>query len=441
MKSINISYKVNEATVKSIEEHLNKCANLFNPRLDSYVNIKKYSEKIRENATTIEAWQFNSLIGLIACYLNNNYTLKGYITNVSITKDFQGKGIALDLMNMTINLALEKGFKKLDLEVEVDNTKAIDLYRKAGFVLSGREGNKYFMLNQLVDKKDVLVSICCVTYNHINYISDAINGFLMQKTTFPFEILIHDDASTDGTASIIKEYESKYFEIIKPIYQKENQYSQGRTISPVYQFPRANGKYIALCEGDDYWTDQYKLQKQVDFLEANPDCSLCFHASEHIYENKPSLNYIHRPGLIPRNNKFSIKHAIIGGGSLMTTNSMVFKREYLNDIPEWFSNAPIGDSPLMLLLASSGDIGYLDEVMSVYRKMSGNSWSNSMKIKEKRKKHRQAMLKMWDDFDEWSEYKYHKYVTIKKHINKYIIFRYMYVFIRNYLVRFIRSFV
>ena len=87
----------------------------------------------------------------------------------------------------------------------------------------------------------------------------------MQKTDFPFEILIHDDASTDGTADIIREYEAKYPDIIKPIYQTENQYSKGIKVSQVYQFPRAKGKYIALCEGDDYWTDPYKLQKQVDF--------------------------------------------------------------------------------------------------------------------------------------------------------------------------------
>jgi glycosyltransferase involved in cell wall biosynthesis len=98
---------------------------------------------------------------------------------------------------------------------------------------------------------------------------------MMQKTNFLFEVLVHDDASTDGTVDIIREYETKYPDIIKPIYQTENQYSKGISISPTYQFPRAKGKYIALCEGDDYWTDPLKLQKQVDFLEANPTYSLC----------------------------------------------------------------------------------------------------------------------------------------------------------------------
>jgi len=115
-----------------------------------------------------------------------------------------------------------------------------------------------------------LVSICTLAYNHKKYISEAIDSFLMQQTNFLFEILIHDDASKDGTEEIIRYYEVKYSEIIKPLYERENQWRKGLRGSAIINFPRAQGKYIALCEGDDYWTDPYKLQKQVDFLEANP---------------------------------------------------------------------------------------------------------------------------------------------------------------------------
>lgn len=128
-----------------------------------------------------------------------------------------------------------------------------------------------------MDKNPVLLSICCITYNHENYISQAIEGFLAQKTSFNFEIIIHDDASTDATASIVKKYEQEHPNLIKAIYQKENQYSQGIKPWPNFVFPIARGKYIALCEGDDYWTDPYKLQKQVDFLEANPEYNLTCH--------------------------------------------------------------------------------------------------------------------------------------------------------------------
>lgn len=116
------------------------------------------------------------------------------------------------------------------------------------------------------------VSILCTTYNHENFIAETLNGFLIQKTTFPFEIIVHDDASTDNTASIISEFAAKYPLIIKPILQRENQYSNKEVnIWSDFTFPAAQGKYMALCEGDDYWIDELKLQKQVDFLENNSE--------------------------------------------------------------------------------------------------------------------------------------------------------------------------
>ena len=117
-----------------------------------------------------------------------------------------------------------------------------------------------------------LVTIICTTFNHEAFISEALEGFLIQKTTFPFEIIVHDDASTDNTPDIIRDFAEKYPLIIKPILQNENQYSNKEVnIWSDFTFPKAQGKYIALCEGDDYWIDELKLQKQVDFLENNPD--------------------------------------------------------------------------------------------------------------------------------------------------------------------------
>lgn len=123
-----------------------------------------------------------------------------------------------------------------------------------------------------------LVSICCITYNHAQFIRKCLDGFLMQQTDFPIEILIHDDCSTDGTTEIIREYEAKYPDLIFPLYEEENQYQQSKAAEiDLYNYRRARGKYIAYCEGDDYWTDPLKLQKQVDFMEANPEYSVCFH--------------------------------------------------------------------------------------------------------------------------------------------------------------------
>lgn len=122
-----------------------------------------------------------------------------------------------------------------------------------------------------------LVSISCVSYNHATFIRHCLDGMLMQKTSFPIEILIHDDCSTDGTTEIIKEYEAKYPSLIFALYENENQYSKGAWVDG-FNYRRAKGKYIAYCEGDDYWTDPLKLQKQVDFMESHTDYSVCFHA-------------------------------------------------------------------------------------------------------------------------------------------------------------------
>jgi glycosyltransferase involved in cell wall biosynthesis len=121
-----------------------------------------------------------------------------------------------------------------------------------------------------------LVSICCITYNHEGFIRDALEGFIAQKTVFPFEIIIHDDASTDRTPEIINEYTTRYPDLIYPLLQKENQYSKNNgSLLVNFVMPKVRGKYIAICEGDDYWTDPYKLQKQTHFLETNPEYAVC----------------------------------------------------------------------------------------------------------------------------------------------------------------------
>jgi len=218
------------------------------------------------------------------------------------------------------------------------------------------------------EKTEPVVSISCITYNHENFIRDAIEGFLIQKTTFPVEILIHDDASTDKTASIVKEYAEKHSDLIIPIFQTENQYSQGNKPLANFVFPRARGKYIALCEGDDYWTDPLKLQKQVDFLEANPDFKLCFHNATIKWDNnsKPDSYFC----AVDQKPVSTIEDVIKGW--FIPSASMVFRREAIMPLPGWFSNVYNGDWALQMLAASKGKIGYLNETMSVYRKQPGN---------------------------------------------------------------------
>ena len=158
-----------------------------------------------------------------------------------------------------------------------------------------------------------LVSICCTAFNHEEYIRDALEGFLMQETDFTYEVLIHDDASTDGTADIIREYEKKYPEIIKPIYQTENQYSQG--LSPSRNnFVRAQGEFIAICEGDDYWTDKDKLQIQVDALKTHQQVDLCFHPCVIIDEDKGKRKSFHPSDKYAELKIFRIDRVIEVGG-------------------------------------------------------------------------------------------------------------------------------
>ncbi len=127
------------------------------------------------------------------------------------------------------------------------------------------------------ENKSIMVSVNMMVYNHAKYLRNAIEGVLMQKRDFDIELLIHDDASTDGSQEIIREYQNNYPNIIKPIYQKENQFSKKIEIGLIYQYPRCKGKYIAMCEGDDYWTDPNKLKKQVSYLEIHPDFIACSH--------------------------------------------------------------------------------------------------------------------------------------------------------------------
>lgn len=130
------------------------------------------------------------------------------------------------------------------------------------------------------------VTVWCLTYNQKDFIKDALDGFVMQKTSFPFEVIVHDDASTDGTTDIVNDYVHKFPNIIKPMIETENQWQEGglKHIISIMNEKHRRGKYIAFCEGDDFWTDPLKLQRQVDFLESHPDYSMCFHSAKKKFE-------------------------------------------------------------------------------------------------------------------------------------------------------------
>ena len=216
-----------------------------------------------------------------------------------------------------------------------------------------------------------VVSICSITYNHEKFIRECLDGFLMQETTFPVEVLIHDDASTDGTASIIREYEAKYPQIIKPIYQTENQYSKGVKPNVTFNFPRVRGKYIALCEGDDYWTAASKLQIQVEFMESNLTYSICFHNVIFFYEDRSTQS--HPMFTKPLKDTLSIQDLVIS--NFIPTLSNFFRANLYGNLPEWFMHMPFGDWPLNILNAEHGNIGYINQLLGVYRVHDNGVWS------------------------------------------------------------------
>lgn len=228
-----------------------------------------------------------------------------------------------------------------------------------------------------MDIVEPLVSVSCITYNHALYIRQCLDGFVMQKTTFPFEVLIHDDASTDGTIDIIKEYEKKYPHIIKPIYENENQWMKGRKGTRVFNYPRAKGKYIAFCEGDDYWTDPLKLQKQVDFLEAHPNYGLVHGYAKSYNEKNKSFD----DKLI--GSDFKDADQIIIANKVITLSAcarMDLYGLYLKEIasnPSW----KMSDYPLWIYIALKSKVYFLNEVVGVYRVLE-NSASHSNDIEK-----------------------------------------------------------
>ncbi|MFJ8064763.1 glycosyltransferase family 2 protein [Psychrobacillus sp. NPDC096426] len=265
--------------------------------------------------------------------------------------------------------------------------------------------------------ENILVSISCIAYNHEKYIADAIDSFLMQQTNFKYEILIHDDASTDRTAEIIRKYEKKYPELVKPIYQIENQYSKGVDVFKVND-ERAIGKYVALCEGDDYWTDIYKLQKQVDYMEKHPECSLCVHAGHVVSAlDKKPISFV-RPN--KGNKVFKVAEVIEGGGGLFVTNSMLYPTKFGQNRPVFLENAPVVDYPLAINLSLQGSVYYIDEFMSAYRTGDSSSWTaRNTSSFEKEIKHFDEIAIMLDEINEYTNYGYSDIVAQTKGFNKF----------------------
>lgn len=208
----------------------------------------------------------------------------------------------------------------------------------------------------------IIVSILCATYNHEDYISECLEGLVAQKTNFRYEIIVHEDASTDNTRKIVQEYEKKYSDLIKPIYQNENQYSQGVKYYRTYIYPQAQGRYYAMCEGDDYWIDPYKLQKQVDFLEMNQDYSLVY---------TDYVEYIQSTGAWRKPDEEihegDVFEYLLKGRIRCRTLSVCFRSEIINKTPQLPKDYFTGDWLIFLTASLHGKFKFLSDVTGVYR--------------------------------------------------------------------------
>jgi glycosyltransferase involved in cell wall biosynthesis len=207
-----------------------------------------------------------------------------------------------------------------------------------------------------------IVSVLIVTYNHADYIVECLQSAVSQKTNFAFEIIIGEDCSKDNTRSIIKGYETQYPHLIKPIYHDRN---VGMMPNVLACLAKCQGKYIACLDGDDYWTDILKLQKQVDFLEANPKYAICAHSVQILSNDTFQLSPASADTL-------TIKD--LAKSNPLYTASVVFRNGLIKQLPAWFERSPVGDYVLHMLNAREGDIKYLPDTMAVYRKHNGGSW-------------------------------------------------------------------
>ncbi len=220
----------------------------------------------------------------------------------------------------------------------------------------------------------LMVTIRCLVFNHEPYLRQCLDGFVMQKMNFRFEAIVHDDASTDGSADIIREYAAKYPDIIKPIIETENQYSKKDGSLTRIMNTHTHGKYIAICEGDDYWTDPLKLQKQVDFLESHPDYVMCSHRFK-VFKQNENLMEADWYGDIPEGVHYDL-NSLIHGNWYTQPLTLVYRFEALN-MNEYMKYPNAKDATLVFHLLKKGKGYLIPDFMGVYRIHSGGIWSKT----------------------------------------------------------------
>lgn len=220
------------------------------------------------------------------------------------------------------------------------------------------------------------LTVYCLTYNHENYIRQTLESFLRQKTKYQFKVIVHDDASTDNTQCIITEYANRYPNIIEPILQTENQYSKGIDIVKKFILPNVEGDYIATCEGDDYWLDEKKIDRQIDFLDTHNDYSACVHNS--VFYNMKTGKEKPFNSNVTNEQDIQLENVVDGVTGVFHTSSIMYRKKIAFQEHSFLNCMKgVGDYPKAILMAINGKIRYFPQQMSVYRFASTNtSWTS-----------------------------------------------------------------
>jgi glycosyltransferase involved in cell wall biosynthesis len=274
---------------------------------------------------------------------------------------------------------------------------------------------EYLGTQKAVNKIEPLVSVCITTYQHATFIKKCVQSALDQKTNFPIEIIIGEDESTDGTREICKQLAEQHPDSIRLFLRSREdvRYVNGHPTGRhnfLETLKAARGKYIAFCDGDDYWIDTRKLQKQYDHMESNTDLSMSLHNAyvvdesglqKSIFPNVQALSIINPERIIEK------------GGGFCATNSVLFRSDMLTNMPEWFVDAYVGDYSLYLLAIDHGKIGALPDIMSCYRSGHTNSWSNLSNRVPHLNQYLESLKTMLFAFNEYSDHQYHDSIHIR----------------------------
>lgn len=347
----------------------------FIPPLSQRVKISDYCRKIFSNAEIISYHRDGELQGIVAMYCNDTKGHTAYISSICVHPEGRGQKVGGKLLDYSISLALEKGMEKIGLEVGKTNSPALILYASRGFSVASEGIETVFMEKEIcisdkehiIDSLSPLVSIIMVTYNHGQFISDAIEGCLMQKTDFSVELIIADDASSDENQQIIKQYAEKNPEIIRPILRPRN---IGANPNWFDAFSRSKGRYIAICEGDDYWTDPLKLQKQVDLLEADKSIGMVCTGYSRFYQLSGILKR-HCFDTEKYRDEVRFRDYILDMSTIGTATVMIRKdivKNFLTELPQEVRDTFIGsDTPLWLFTGVHSKIAVIPDDTAVYR--------------------------------------------------------------------------